>query len=229
MQILIDWTNHNAGFLALILFVFTLILGWFSGIFRTLRHKPKFKLNISEVPTFISTFETIKEFKGSKTHRTAAVVYLTVTNIGTAPAQIISVDLGYHNYSFKYTFLWDWIHGTPAIGDFGHTIGENLRIFPFLFQKNSHSLTHGVTYLQSGQDAKGIVYFEQPESWGGFKPRIKNNKTKIRILVKDSFGNKYTKNFHINVVDLEYAKKFNSNFGTTLSLMEENPIENWEQ
>ncbi len=64
---------------------------------------------------------------------------------------------------------------------------------------------------------------------GGLSPRVKNDKTKIKILVKDSLGNKYTKIFYINVVELSYAKRFSSNFGDTLALMEDNPLEIWEQ
>lgn len=229
MQVVIDWTNQNSGFLTLILFVITLVLGWISGIFRALIHKPKFKIGIIQGPTFLSSFSAGKEFNGSETHRTAAAIYLSVTNVGTAPAQIVSVRLGYHNYSFKYTFLWFWLNSIPAIGDFGHTIGENLRVFPFLFQKNYLAVPPVSTYLQSGQETTGVVYFEQPESWGSFKPRVKNGKAKIKILVKDSLGIRYAKTFTIDVVDLNYAKKFNSNFGNTLSLIEENPLEEWSQ
>lgn len=229
MQAAIDWTNQNSGFLTLILFVITLVLGWTSGIFRALRHRPKFKIGIIKGPTFLSSFSTGKELKGVETHRTAAAIYLSVTNVGTAPAQIVSVRLGYHNYSFKYTFLWFWLNSTPAIGDFGHTIGENLRVFPFLFQKNYLAAHPVSTYLQSGQETIGVMYFEQPESWGGFKPRVKNDKAKIKILVKDALGNRYARTFTIDVVDLDYAKKFNSNFGNTLSLMAENPLEEWNQ
>lgn len=229
MKEIIDWTNQNSGFLTLILFVTTLMLGWVSGIFRALMHKPKFQIEINEGPTFISNFPTEREFKDKKTHRTAAAIYLSVTNKGTAPAQIKSVRLGYHNRSVKYTFLWYWLNSTPSIGDFGHTIGENLRVFPFLFQKNYLAAHPISTYLQSGQHTNGVVYFEQPESWGGFMPREKNGQTKIKLLVIDSFGNKYAKTFAISVVKLEYARKFNSNFGNTLTLMEEHPLEEWGQ
>lgn len=227
MQTLIDWTNQNSGFLTLLLFAATLTLGWISGIFRALMHKPKFKVEINDGPTFISTFPSGKDFNGHEAHRTAACLYLSVTNIGTAPADIASVRLGYHNYSFNYTFLWFWINNTPAIGDFGHTIGEKLRVFPFLFQKNHLAVHPSVTYLQSGQKTTGVVYFEQPESWGGFKPRIKNGRSKIKILVEDSYGKGYAKTFLINFVELDYARKFNANFGKTLSLIEGNQLEEW--
>ena len=229
MQSIIDWTNLNSGFLTLVLFFATLILGWASGIFKALMHKPKFKIDLLPNPTFICTYPTTKNLDQKDTHRTAAVIYLKVTNIGAAPAQINSVQLGYHNYSLKYTFLWYWLNTTPSIGDFGHTIGDNLRIFPFLFQKSILLPQTIHTYLQSGQEAKGIVYFEQLESWGGFKPRIKNGKTKIKIRVIDSYQKVYSGVFQINIVDIEYAKKFNTNFGNTLALLDEHQIEEWNQ
>lgn len=229
MKAIIDWTNQNAGFLTLILFLVTLVIGWVSGIFRALMHKPKFKIALLPGPTFICTSLTEKEFNQSKTHRTAAVIYLKVTNIGTAPSQIVKVRLGYHNYSFKYRFLWFWLDSTPSIGDFGHTIGENVRLFPFLFQKSALLPQEISTYLQSGQDTKGIVYFEQPESWGGFLPLSKNGKVKVKILVTDSLGKNYSTTFRLDTVELQYAKKFNKKFGQTLSMIEDNPLEEWNQ
>jgi len=229
MQSAIDWTNQNSGFLTLVLFLLTLFLGWISGIFKALMHKPKFQIGVMDAPTFLCTFATSNSSIDSETHRTAAVIYLKTTNIGSAPSQIISVQLGYHNHSFKYTFLWYWLDTAPSVGDFGHTIGDNVRVFPFLFQK-SYLLPQTIhTYLQPGQNTKGVVYFEQPESWGSFRPSIKNGKAKVKIRITDSYGKHYSKVFKLQVVDLDYARKFNGNFGKTLSLLEENPIEEWSQ
>jgi hypothetical protein len=227
MQIVIDWTNQNSGFVSLLLFIITIIFGWISGIFRFLIHKPNFKIKINGYPTFLSCFHSVNKSHESEAHRIAVVTYLSITNIGSAPAEIVSVSLGYHNYSFKYTYLWFWLNITPVVGDFGHNIGKNIRLFPFLFQRSSLTFHSAPTYLQPGQISTGIAYFEQPESWGNFKPRLKNGKVKIKILVIDTFGKRYTKKFNIDVVDLDYAKKFNSNFGNTLSLIQENPLEEW--
>jgi hypothetical protein len=229
MLAIIDWTNQNSGFLTLVLFFVTLGLGWITGIFRALMSKPKFKIGLLPGPTFICTFPTGKELNQVKTHRTAAVIYLNVTNIGTAPSQILSVRIGYHNYSFKYRFLWFWLDSSPAIGDFGHTIGENLRIFPFMLQKSILLPQDVPIYLRSGQNTKGVVYFEQQESWGSFLPVTKNGKVKIKVLITDSYEKKYTNTFSINAVDLAYAKKFNQKFGQTLSTLAENTIEEWIQ
>lgn len=229
MPSIIDWTNQNSGFLTLVLFLFTLMVGWASGIFKTLMHKPKFKIGLLPVPTFLCTHPTENKFNQEETHRTAAVIYLKVTNVGSAPAQIVSVLLGYHNYAFKYTFLWFWLHPTSSIGDFGHTVGENLRVFPFLFQKSILLPQTIHTYLLSGQETNGVVYFEQPQSWGSYRPRIKNGKSNIKVRVIDSYGKRYSKSFQIDVVEINYARKFSSNFGNTLALLDEHPIEAWVQ
>ncbi|MEQ1600669.1 MAG: hypothetical protein HOP04_03535 [Methylophilaceae bacterium] len=229
MPAIIDWSNQNSGFLTLVLFVLTLAFGWVSGIFKALMHKPDFKIGLLPVPTFICTYPTEQQFNQENTHRTAAVVYLKITNIGAAPAQITSVRLGYHNHSFKYTFLWYWLNQISSIGDFGHTVGENLRVFPFLFQKSVLLPQTVHTYLQAGQETNGIVYFEQPHSWGSYRPRVKNKKTNVLIRVTDAYGNNYSKSFKIDVVDIDYARKFNCNFGNTLALVDEHPIETWIQ
>lgn len=227
MNEIIKWTNENSGFLTLIIFLITLFLGWISGIFKKLRYRPDFIIDLIPVPTFCCTFNTDKKHDGIDTHRTALVIYLSIKNTGVAPSQIQSVEVGYHNHSFKYSFLWFWLTQTPSLGDFGHTIGENLRVFPFLFQKSTLLPQKIATYLNSGQSTKGIVYFEQAESYGSFFPRIKNGKVKIKIKMRDIFDQSYSKIFWVPMVELEYAKKFNKEFGQTLDKMENNEIEEW--
>lgn len=229
MKSIVDWTNQNSGFLTLILFLVTLLFGWMSGIFKNLMRKPKLKIQLLSIPTFLCVFPTKDENRQEDTHRVAAVIYLSITNIGTSPTQIVSVRLGYHNYTFKYTFLWFWLNTTSSLGDFGHTIGEKLKVFPFLFQKNALYHQNVDTYLNIGQNTKGVMYFEQPESWGGFKPRVKNGWAKVKVQVIDGYGKRYSKLFKLEIVDITYAKKFNANFGQTLAKIEENPIEEWNQ
>lgn len=52
------------------------------------------------------------------------------------------------------------------------------------------------------------MYFEQPESWGGFKPRVKNGWAKVKVQVIDGYGKRYSKLFKLEIVDITYAKKF---------------------
>jgi hypothetical protein len=221
-----DWANQNSGFLSLIIFIFTAIFAWFSGIIKNLMKKPKFKIDIIPTASFCSTFETGKK-DDKVAHRTAIVLYLEIVNIGATPAQITRVEVGYHNYTLKYSFLWFWLGTIPAIKDFAHTIGENLRVFPFLFQKNYLGNITQKTYLRIGEQTTGIVYFEQEESWGKFQPRVYNHGVRIKVKCYDSFEKCYSKVFWIPVKTLEEARKYNPEFGNTLALHYANGLENW--
>ena len=228
MSELINWTNNNSGFLTLLIFFTTLFLGQISGIFQRLQFRPNFELELIPGPTFCSTFNTGKKHNNYDTHQTAIVIYLSIKNTGTAPSEIQQIHLVYHNYTFKYTYFWFWIKPITSLRDFAHTIGENLRVYPFLIQKSTLLPQENITYLRSGQSEKGIVYFEQSESYGGFQPRIKNEKVKIKIKVFDIFDRSYAKTFWIPKVDLTYAQKFNEEFGQTLAKMEMSEIEEWK-
>lgn len=216
MNYVIQWTNENSGFLTLLIFLITLLLGWISGIFKQLRHRPNFVINLINGPTFCCTFKTGRKYEDFESTITAIVIYLEIKNIGSAPSEIQKVQVGYHNYTFKYTYLWFWLDSIISLKDFGQIIGDNLRVYPFLIQKSTLLPQENMTYLKDGQSAKGIVYFEQEESYGGFVPRIKDGKVKIKVKIYDIYNATYSKTFWIPMVDLDYAKKYNEEFGQTL-------------
>jgi hypothetical protein len=56
MAEIIKWSNENAGFLSIILFVVALFLGWISGIFQSLRKRPKFEIRIIPGQQFAQPF-----------------------------------------------------------------------------------------------------------------------------------------------------------------------------
>jgi hypothetical protein len=209
-----------------LIFIITLLFGWISGIFKNLRHRPKFIIDIIPIPTFCSVFETGNIYKDYKATKTALVVYLKIKNIGTAPSEIEKIQVGYHNDTFKYTFLWFWLDTIIALKDFGHKIGNNgdVRYYPFLIQKNITQAIKSTNYLECGKSVNGIVHFEQHESYGGSIPKVKNNKVKIKIKVFDVYNSSYGKVFWIPIVDLEYAHKFNEKFGESLKEIQEGNI-----
>jgi hypothetical protein len=215
LNIIREWANKNSGFTAIIIFAITLFLGWISGIFKALRKKPKFKISLLETPTFCSTLETGKKYKGMDIHKTAISLYLKVSNIGSAPSQISEVKVGYKNYDPRYILKKFWLHQTVIVKDFQQKLGNHVRVFPFLIQKNYLIPDKIDTYLNIGSEVNGIVYFEQPLSFGGFRPRIKNNKIKIIVKIKDAFGKYHSNNFWVPCIDIEEARKYNSEFGKT--------------
>jgi hypothetical protein len=217
----VDWSNANSGFLSLLLFLTTILFGWVSGIFGSLIRRPKFQIEVIEGPSLCCTFITGRKFNGRDTHRTAISLYLSITNIGTASSHMMDVKVGYHNHSFKYTFKWYWLpQRTNALADFGIQIGEHYKIYPFLVQISSISMRPTDTFLEAGKNVVGIEYFEQNESWGGYRPRVVNNKVRVKIIVKDVFKRSHSLITFIPNVELTEARKFNPQFGNTLETLD---------
>ena len=218
MDIFIKWCNDNSGFVTFSIFIVTLLIGWVTGFFRNLFKKPRFVIDVIAGPSFCCNFNTGRDYKEHKSHRTAISLYLSVLNIGTAPSSIHEIQVGYHNKTFIYTFLWFWLKETAALIDFHYKMGnsETVKIYPFLRQKSYFVQYNNDTYLEIGKGTSGVVYFEQYESWGEFKPKIIHEKVKIKIRILDVFGNYHTTKKLIPYITLEKAKEFNIRFGETL-------------
>jgi len=103
---LIEWSNANSGFVSIVLFAFSIGFAWITGIFRSLIKKPKFKIRILPGPTMCSTFTTGKKHEGFDVHRTAISVYLSIANVGSAPASIEKVWVGYRWHIKPFSLLW---------------------------------------------------------------------------------------------------------------------------
>lgn len=223
----IDWANKNSGFVSIIIFTISVIFAWVTGIFRSLIKKPKFKIKIIPGPTLCCTFGTGKQFNDHDVHRTGISVYLSIANIGSAPASIEKVWVGYRWHLKPFSLLWlkfccfkYWNKAlTTTITDFQYDLGGDIKFYPSLFQANSIYGTKPDTYLEVGKSTTGMVYFEQDDSWGGFFPSIKNGKVWLTIAVVDTFGRKYKKSFYAPSVTLEEAQKFNPSFGATFAVL----------
>ncbi|OSI34017.1 hypothetical protein [Neisseria dumasiana] len=219
------WLNANQGVLSLAIFILTIILGWVSGIFSSLRRKPKFIISLLECPSFCCIYETGNEFNGYHAYRIGFVIYLDISNIGNNASSIKNIKIGYRwnlipfcPLWWKYTLRLFWLKKpTIALEDFRVDIGNKVKIYPFLLQKNNLTFNEQDTFLEVGKSTSGVVYFEQPESWGGCQPKIVNNQISITIGVVDVFNKTYYLKTKIPVFTLEEAKKYNPLFGTTLS------------
>jgi hypothetical protein len=213
---IVEWSNTNSGFLSLIIFVITILFGWLSGIFGSLRRRPKFKVEVIEGPSLCCTLNTGRKYNGHDTHRTVISLYLSITNIGTAASQIMDIHVGYHNFSFKYTFKWFWLkQRTNSLVDFRINIGDHIKYYPFLTQVSSISGRPTDTFLEAGKSAVGMEYFEQSEAWGGYRPRISNNRVRLKIVTVDIYNRHHSVIAFVPNVDLEEARKFNPEFGNT--------------
>jgi len=227
-----SWSNDNQGVVSWAIFVITLVFGWASGIFSALRRKPKFRLELIPGPTFCSTFD-IGEKRGEyAVHRTAIALYLNIANVGSAASSVEEIHVGYHwdlrrlNLQWlRYALGWFWLKDqAAALADFQVNIGENIKVFPFLTQKNFLMSTKTTTYLDVGRSTNGVVYFEQSSSWGGCYPRVINGKVHIKVCVMDVFGKRHTRGFSIPSIPLEEARKFSPAFGKTLAELHGKPL-----
>jgi len=221
---IIDWSNHNSGFLTLIIFIVTLLLGWISGIFKALIKKPKLAIELIKTPSFCSTFDTGRKKNGVDIHRTAILLYLKILNVGSEATEPHKISVGYKAKNNFIPFKWCWIeHETTLLSDFTMAMGDKIKAFPFLKQKNELISNKLSTYLKVGQSINGLVYFEQDESTGNNYPKsdVAHN---VRILIKivDSFGNKFYKRASISKVKIEAVKEHCKYFGLTRELTEKN-------
>lgn len=224
--------NENQGVLTLAIFIATLLMGWVSGIFSSLRMKPKLTASLIEGPTFSCTYPTGNIYNGYEAHRTGIALYLNISNLGSAPTDISAIEVGYH-WSLKPTSIawiryrigWFWLKSqSVSLADFQARIGESIKVYPFLTQRNSMSPSLAKTYLRVGELTNGVVYFEQHESWGGCFPLPSSGRTKIKLRLVDAHGNSFMSHHAIPVVTLDQAQKYNPRFGETLVALDKSLI-----
>lgn len=169
---------------------------------------------------------------GKDVHRIGFALYLSVANCGSAASSVHAVHIGYRwnlipftrNW-FRNTLLRHWLkERTASLTDFQVVIGNNVKVYPFMFQMNYLTLAKQETYLQPGQSVVGVVYFEQSDSWGGYQPRVRNGRVRLSVRLLDVFGGRHTRSFWVPSVNLEEARKFNPSFGRTLAELSGKPL-----
>ena len=216
--------NDNQGVLTLALFAVSAVYGWASGIFSTLRRKPKLLAEALPGPTFFCVFPTGQKFSGHEAHRIAFALYLSVKNVGSAATTIENVHIGYRwnaiptNLGWiKFGFIRYWLRNqTTVLSEFQSNIGENIKLYPFLFQKSAFFDERDL-YLKEGMTTSGVVYFEQDDSFGSCQPKIKSGFATVTVRIVDVFENKFDFNLKIPKITFEDANKMNPKIGRTFS------------
>ena len=231
-----SWANNNQGVLSIYLFLIALLLGWVSGLFGSLMRKPNFRMTTIEGPTFVCTFGTGQTHNEYDVHRTGIALYLQIANIGSAPASIIDVEVGYRWAIIPLKKLW-WRHGlfrywikkqAISLQDFQVEMGgEYTKMYPFLTQRSHISGQSADTHLDVGRSTSGVVYFEQGDSFGACFPVAREHLVKLKVRVIDSFGKSHCAIFRLPRVTLKDARTYNPSFGLTLATLraEEEPID----
>jgi len=226
------WVNANQGVVTIAIFLLTLALGWASVILTALRQKPKFKIKLLDGPTFCCTYPIGKKHGEFECHRTGIAIYLAIANAGSAASSIENISIGYHWHLrpfslqwLRYSIGWFWLRNQAAsLADFQVDIGENIKVYPFLTQKNFLLPGDSDMYLEAGQSTNGVVYFEQSDSWGGCFPRVSDGAVAIKVRVLDAFGKNHSARFYVPSVTLEEARKYNPAFGKTLAELHGEPL-----
>lgn len=216
-----EWCNQNDGFLSVLIFLLTILIGWISGLFKFIRKRPNFKIEVIDGMTFGCTIDLNKTYEGFPVHKTAFSIYLKITNTGNAPSSIGDIYLGYkrNDLSPSWRQKWNWIRETISKSDFlmNFEDSEQVKGFPFLKQKNRFFENDTNLYLEVGKSVNGISYFEEQEAFGSWMPRPNKDQlsTDIRLKVLDAFGRKHRQKLRIKVIDSNEALKTNPYFGQT--------------
>ena len=178
--------------------------------------KPDLIIELIPTPSFCSSFDSDLPNESVNIHRTAIILYIKITNVGNAPTEIGKIHVGYQSMEND----WHWLcEETTLLDDFVMSMGEKVKVFPFLKQKNYLMDNDINTFLNPGQSRSGIVYFEQKASSCNLYPKIGEDfKVKIQIRVHDTKGQKWSTEQNITKVMIEAARDHCPHFGKTLLL-----------
>lgn len=218
----IFWSNENSGFISIVLFVFTFLIAWISGLFKALRNNAEFKIELIDQCSFCCVFDLNQTYENLPVHKTAFVVYLKITNIGRASSSLGKIKLGYLKSDFTHRLFSkrNWVKELIAKEDFkaSFTDSEIIKVYPFLKQRNQLYANDSDTFLQVGKQINGIAYFEENEAFGSWMPRQNENTktTNVKIVIYDAFGKTHSKNFDLKFIEPSEAFKHNNYFGQTL-------------
>ena len=170
---LVRWCNENGGFVSVALFVVTLLVAWLGGLFKLLRHKPRFAISVLPGPNFACTYATGGKFGEYEVTRTFFALYLNVANRGSAAGTIETVTLGYKwslnrlNSDFiRYVLGWCWLPTMISMLDFHYMLRSGgAKFYPFLIQRSTVLQTGVDLYLPIGKSEHGVIYFEERDAW----------------------------------------------------------------
>jgi len=207
---LIKWSNSNSGFLSLLLFIATLLIGWFSGIYSSLTSRSKIKVEVLKRPA-VCMVEKI-----DKTNSRASFgIYLKIVNIGYSPVDIDSVFLSFQTQSKAWS---DKLSSTVCKSEFFEILdGNKLKVLPFLTQRIPGAVGDNSSYLNRGQQKVGIVYFESDPLINSELPfNNRESKIKVKLYLVDTLGKSYLKDGEVFLVQPQVLRKsICSEFGNT--------------
>lgn len=218
---IIELTNENSGFLVLLIFITTLVIGWITGLLSYYRKRPKFEIRIIQLSTFGCVIDLKRTYEEYPVHKTAFAIYLEIANVGNAPSSVGKIELGYllSDLRPKWRTSRVWIEESISKSDFRIKFNGSdfIKVLPFLKQHNEYYNNSVDTYLEIGKSAIGMTYFEDSEAYGNRMPRYNKDlkTTDLIIKIKDAFGGVHKKKFKINLVEPNYTWSFSPYFAQT--------------
>jgi len=220
---IVEWANENAGFLSLLLFVASAILiPLIASHWK--KKKPNLKTEVIDNGTLCSSYTVDFTETAKPIHRTAFVVYLKITNTGNAPCYISKVTLGYRSDRSDDPREYRWLeHETPMLHDHFVAHGEQIRVLPFLKQRNTAIPNETDGLILPDAYKVGVVYFEQERSLGRDHPYIDEGCpdcfVSTRVRVHDT-KNRYWETEHlIHEVLIETVREIYPSFGLSSESM----------
>lgn len=226
MAQIIEWSNSNGGWLALVIFVLGLVVTFLGRLWRKKQSThSELKIEVIDQPTLCSSFDSKNVDENFRLHRTAFLIYLKITNVGNVPIQIDDIHLGYRSEGADDPESYRWITSeTTMLEDYKLPMIDNkFKIFPFLKQSNADIPNSSKTYLLSGQCEIGLVYFEQEESKGKDYPYMDKDFTvSTKIRVHDTNGHCWETDAAVVKVKIDAIREHNPYFGLTREFIETN-------
>jgi len=230
---IIDWTNNNAGFLALLLFIITIISTSVFGFCRFLRKKPVFKIRVIDKMTFYTIYSLGVKYKPPHLneefdmYKICFALYLEVKNLGLTPSSMGKISIGYYPYKIKRELFpkRNWIIQTNCLGDFciPSKDGSSILINHLHQRSTLFPDKENDSYLKIGESIIGVGYFEQGGAWGNANPREeKDGLYDIEIKIEDMLGKTHIQKTKIKKLSLDDALIFNPKFGQTMELLSPN-------
>ncbi|HFQ5259076.1 TPA: hypothetical protein ACGUXQ_004238 [Vibrio vulnificus] len=113
------------------------------------------------------------------------------------------------------TEKWFWLKDeTTMLEDYKKALGDSIKVYPFLKQKNSLTDNSTDLYVKPGEYRNGIVYFEQAESDGDYIPYMDSDyRVNTKVVVHDTLGDCWESEARVYKVLIDAIRKLNPTFG----------------
>lgn len=230
------WLNDNQGVLGLCFFLLPLLFYFISFIFKKLKFKSEFDIEINEgEPTFVCQVSTNEFNNNFEIYRTAISLHMQIVYLGFRSSSVkyiniyfrskhlifedfkileknIYLEKLFHKLDFLYTFVK--CEQTICIAHFQKKLYDNkIKAYPFLYQRNILPELENDLFFENVKSVNGIIYTESNIYSGNYEPKMFGNKVEIKVEIIDAFNKKHKKTVLLEKNELADAQKYFKDFG----------------